>query len=60
MQHIHAYCLSSTSKYINTCVFLLECLCVLPDVSVLAVRGYTRTIWTWAGMTKVTKERVNA
>lgn len=40
--------------------FLSSHVCVLPDVSVLVVRGHTRTIWAWAGVTKVTKERVSA
>lgn len=39
-------------------VFPLKCLCALPEVSVLAVRGYTRSVWSWAGWRKWQKKRL--
>lgn len=48
-QHVHVCIWFIIHTQACKHMFFPPGLCVLPEVSVLAVRGYTRTVWSWAG-----------
>lgn len=49
-RHVHArMCFIIHTQACKYMFFPPKGLCVLPEVSVLVVWGYTRTVWSWAG-----------